>query len=82
MSCLSDLFAQVVNMEFEGGLTAAFSMVAFTEEICKRKTTIYGSKVRKKKVKIFKNYFKEKNHVMIKNYGQVYTAVLCAASFI
>ncbi|XP_024231140.1 uncharacterized protein zgc:154075 isoform X1 [Oncorhynchus tshawytscha] len=35
---------QVVNMEFEGGLTAAFSMVAFTEEICKRRTTIYGSK--------------------------------------
>ncbi|XP_049920088.1 uncharacterized protein zgc:154075 isoform X14 [Epinephelus moara] len=35
---------QVVNMEFEGGLTAAFSMVAFTEEICNRKTTIYGSK--------------------------------------
>ncbi|XP_069579522.1 putative oxidoreductase YteT [Brachyistius frenatus] len=35
---------QVVNMEFEGGLTAAFSMVAFTEEICKRKTTINGSK--------------------------------------
>ncbi|KAI3357291.1 hypothetical protein L3Q82_015739, partial [Scortum barcoo] len=35
---------QVVNMEFEGGLTAAFSMVAFTEEICMRKTTIYGSK--------------------------------------
>lgn len=40
--------AQVVNMEFEGGVTAAFSMVAFTEEICKRKTTIYGSKVGKK----------------------------------
>uniref|UniRef100_A0A3Q2YL17 Zgc:154075 n=1 Tax=Hippocampus comes TaxID=109280 RepID=A0A3Q2YL17_HIPCM len=35
---------QIVNMEFEGGLTAAFSMVAFTEDICKRKTTIYGSK--------------------------------------
>ncbi|XP_051281551.1 putative oxidoreductase YteT isoform X1 [Dicentrarchus labrax] len=35
---------QVVNMEFEGGVTAAFSMVAFTEEICKRKTSIYGSK--------------------------------------
>lgn len=45
MSCLSVLFAQVVNMEFEGGLTAAFSMVAFSEEMCKRKTTIYGSKV-------------------------------------
>ncbi|XP_076596882.1 putative oxidoreductase YteT [Chaetodon auriga] len=35
---------QVVNMEFEGGVTAAFCMVAFTEEICNRKTTIYGSK--------------------------------------
>ncbi|CAJ1085550.1 putative oxidoreductase YteT isoform X2 [Xyrichtys novacula] len=35
---------QVVNMEFEGGLTAALSMVAFTEEICQRKTAIYGSK--------------------------------------
>lgn len=35
-------------MEFEGGLTAAFTMVAFTEEICLRKTSIYGSKVGKK----------------------------------
>lgn len=35
---------QVVNMEFEGGLTASFTMVAFTEEICKRKTSIHGSK--------------------------------------
>ncbi len=33
-------------MEFEGGLTAALTMVAFTEEICLRKTSIYGSKVR------------------------------------
>ncbi|XP_034029051.1 putative oxidoreductase YteT isoform X2 [Thalassophryne amazonica] len=35
---------QVVNMEFEGGLTAAFTMMAFTEKLCMRKTTIYGSK--------------------------------------
>ncbi|XP_051806222.1 putative oxidoreductase YteT isoform X2 [Acanthochromis polyacanthus] len=35
---------QIVNMEFAGGVTAAFSMVAFTEELCRRKTTIYGSK--------------------------------------
>ncbi|XP_068607649.1 putative oxidoreductase YteT [Brachionichthys hirsutus] len=35
---------QVVNLEFEGGVTAAFTMVAFTEKVCHRKTTIYGSK--------------------------------------
>lgn len=32
-------------MEFEGGLTAALTMVAFTEEICKRRSSIHGSKV-------------------------------------
>ncbi|XP_067873328.1 putative oxidoreductase YteT isoform X2 [Heterodontus francisci] len=35
---------QVVNMEFEGGVTAAFTMVAFTEKLCSRKITIYGTK--------------------------------------
>lgn len=35
---------QVVSMQFEGGLTASFSMVAFTEQMCQRKTTISGSK--------------------------------------
>eukprot|EP00743_Colponemidia_sp_Colp-15_P004930 GILK01005313.1.p1 GENE.GILK01005313.1~~GILK01005313.1.p1 ORF type:complete len:438 (-),score=68.48 GILK01005313.1:104-1369(-) len=35
---------QVVNMQFEGGATASFTMVATTKEICVRKTNIYGSK--------------------------------------
>jgi len=34
---------QVVNMEFEGGLTSSFTMIAFSEEICVRKTRIYGT---------------------------------------
>ncbi|XP_067826283.1 putative oxidoreductase YteT isoform X3 [Heptranchias perlo] len=35
---------QVVNMEFEGGMTAAFTMVAFTEKLCDRRITVYGTK--------------------------------------
>ncbi|GCB64739.1 hypothetical protein scyTo_0007581, partial [Scyliorhinus torazame] len=34
---------QVVNMEFEEGVTAAFTMVAFTEKLATRKMTIYGT---------------------------------------
>ncbi|XP_068096576.1 putative oxidoreductase YteT isoform X2 [Hyperolius riggenbachi] len=35
---------QVVNMEFEGGRTVAFTMMGFTQALGVRSTTIYGSK--------------------------------------
>ncbi|XP_053136550.1 uncharacterized oxidoreductase YjhC-like isoform X2 [Hemicordylus capensis] len=43
--CDNDVVSnQVVNMEFEGGVTAGFTMIAFTEKLGVRKTTIYGTK--------------------------------------
>ena len=32
-------------MQFEGGATVSFTMIAFTEKICARQTKIYGTKV-------------------------------------
>jgi len=32
-------------MQFEGGATVSFTMVAFTEKVCERQTKIFGTKV-------------------------------------
>ncbi|KAM4014990.1 putative oxidoreductase YteT [Anomaloglossus baeobatrachus] len=43
--CDNDVVSnQVVNMEFDGGQTAAFTMMAFTNDLGPRKTAIYGTK--------------------------------------
>ncbi|XP_030078363.1 uncharacterized protein LOC115482595 [Microcaecilia unicolor] len=43
--CDNDVITnQVVNMEFDGGVTAAFTMMAFTYTMGVRRTTVYGTK--------------------------------------
>ena len=36
---------KVVNMQFEGGGTVQFTMVACTKKICERQVKVFGSKV-------------------------------------
>ncbi|CAF1024924.1 unnamed protein product [Brachionus calyciflorus] len=35
---------QVVNLQFEDGTTATMTMIAFTKDLCTRKTKVYGTK--------------------------------------
>eukprot|EP01138_Halocafeteria_seosinensis_P011419 gb/GECG01011663.1/.p1 GENE.gb/GECG01011663.1/~~gb/GECG01011663.1/.p1 ORF type:complete len:903 (+),score=99.73 gb/GECG01011663.1/:1-2709(+) len=43
-SCDNDVADhQVVNMQFQGGVTATLTTAAFTEHICQRRTRIFGS---------------------------------------
>lgn len=43
-SCDNDVVDhQVVNMQFEGGVTANLTTTAFTEHICQRRTRIFGT---------------------------------------
>jgi len=32
-------------MQFDGGATVSFTMIAFTERICGRQTKVFGTKV-------------------------------------
>lgn len=38
---------KVVNLQFEGGATVNFTMVAYTEKVCARQVRIFGTKVSK-----------------------------------
>ncbi|VDI49899.1 Hypothetical predicted protein [Mytilus galloprovincialis] len=43
--CDNDVMSnQVVNMQFKNGATANMTMIAFTEAICDRKVTVFGTK--------------------------------------
>lgn len=62
-------------MEFEGGVTAAFTMVAFTEKLCDRNMTIYGTKVGTRTIKLINTSspFLAKDHwIYFPMYKQTY----------
>ena len=54
---------QVVNMQFSNGVTASFTMIAFSKEICVRKTRIYGTLVNPEKFVFKKVKFKHGSYI-------------------
>ncbi len=59
-------------MQFEGGATVSFSMVAFTKKICARKVHIFGTMV-----SIVAKYYILVYMYMVKDYLKRVQSILC-----